>query len=161
MKHLTMRFVNSNDLLGWSIDWVTFSLWDHVEFGTPAGTWLGAHYHTGVAEHPANYLHPSRERRYAVPVEDAAYDAVMAEARRLIGTPYNLRGIGGLLLHVGLSHPHQLICSQYWMDCLIAGGLWWLNVQPGFTNRVTPEIAHFAPALIGHCTSVFPGEVTA
>ena len=80
MAVIRIRFVAGGGFVGDSICWVTNSLFQHVEFGTPEGTWIGAHAGTGIQERPADYAKYSREFVYEVPAAESAH--VLAELRR-------------------------------------------------------------------------------
>jgi uncharacterized protein YycO len=148
---LIVRFINSRDLVGRAIDFVEggAGLVDHVEFGTPQGTWIGAHSDGGVKERAADYCKPSLELRYEVPVTQEQYDAVMTFARAQIGKAYDFSDIRGILFHATSHDTAKWICSELVCASCEAGGLFPLNVLPGFTYRVTPEMLHLSPLLIG------------
>ena|ERR1700757_1234431 len=152
MAKLTVRFVNSPGFVSEVIDWTTNSLWDHAELGTPEGTWIAAHAGKGVQELPANYMTPSRERRYEIPCTDEQLETILKFAKSKIGTPYDYEDIIGLFLHDRkLNSNSREICSAFVFDCTSAGNLWMLNVLPGYTYLVTPEMLHLSSLLIGNC----------
>ena len=154
MKHcVRLRFIKSAGFVSAGIAWWTNSLFDHVEFGTPEGTWIGAHWGNGVQERPANYCTPTREYCYEVPCTAKVETASLEWMRSEIGTPYNRSDILGLLLHYRrLESPHRVICSQFMSDGMLRffGASRYLNVIPGSTYLVTPETAHLSPLLTGH-----------
>jgi len=151
-----MRFINSSGIVSAGIDWVTDSLWDHVEIQMEEGTYIGAHAGTGIQERSADYCKPSRERRYAVPVTDEQLTAIMEFARSKIGTPYDYLDIAGLFFHDrNLFSKSREICSMFVLEAAMAGNLQMLNVLPGFTHLITPETLHLSPLLIGNCTYDF------
>lgn len=152
MPNFNIRFINSEDFVGRSIDLVTNSLWDHTEIQTETGTYIGAHAGTGIEERPADWCKPSHERRYSIPVSEVAYASMMKRARSMIGTPYDYKDILGLFFHQRIASPGREICSMFVFQCAWAGGLMMLNVLPGFTQLVTPETLHLSPYLIGKCT---------
>lgn len=153
MAALKIRFVNSNGFIARSIDWVTNSLFDHVEIESEVGSWIGAHDKGGVQDRPANYMDPIREYRYAIPCTDDQLARAMAFARERIGTTYNFAGIAGLLFHDRkFNDIHSLICSQFTFEWGTAAGIYMLNVLPGYEYLVTPETLHLSPLLIGNCT---------
>lgn len=157
MAHLGFRFINSSDLIGKGIDWVTNSLWDHVEIQTPEGTYIGAHAGSGIQERPADYCKPTRERRYAIPCTDEQLATILASARKDIGIPYDYLDILGLLFHDRKLHADSReICSEWTIQKAMDGAIWMLNVQREFTHLVTPEMLHLSPLLRGHCTYSFP-----
>lgn len=157
MAHLGIRFINSSDLIGKGIDWVTNSLWDHVEIQTPEGTYIGAHAGSGIQERPADYCKPTRERRYAIPCTDEQLAKILASARADIGIPYDYTDIVGLLLHDrGIRSDTREICSEFVCQVALDGGIAMLNVQREFCHLITPETLHLSPLLIGHCTYSFP-----
>lgn len=150
---IRIRFVTADGWISAGIRWVTNSLFSHVEFGTPAGTWIGAHADGGVMERPGNYCTPTREYVYEIPCSQAKLNDHLVRLRSKIGTPYNKLDILGLLIkNRKLTTPHQVICSQFMTDeCLILWGApGWLNVLPGYSYLTTPEIDHLAPILVGH-----------
>lgn len=152
MAFFTIRFVNSPGFVGSAIDWATNSLFDHAEIASDTGSWIGAHDDGGVQDRPADYLTPSREMRYAIPVTDEQHDKIMAYARSKIGTPYDFKDIAGLLFHDRrIESPHRLICSVFALQCAQAGNLQMLNVLPAWTYLITPETLHLSPLLIGRC----------
>lgn len=147
-----VRFINSDDFVSHAIDWVTNSLFDHVEMGTPEGTWIGAHAGSGIQERVANYCVPTRERRYALPCSDYQLATILASARRDIGIPYNYEGIIGLLLHSrNFTDEHRDFCSQWMMKkSELFEDLALLNVAAGWEYLVTPETLHLSPKFRGH-----------
>ena len=151
MACITIRFIEDRGFVSRAIAQVTNSLFSHVEFGTPEGTWIGAHAGRGVQERDANYCYPIREYIYDLPCTEAQSDAVLKYARGAIGCPYNYRDILGLLFHARrLTTPSRVICSQFVMDTLLSIGVKPLNVLPGYTHLITPETLHLSPLLIGH-----------
>ncbi len=153
---LTIRFIAESDLISEAIRKVTFSEWSHVELLTPENTWLGAHSDGGVEERAFDYCTPDRERRYSLPVTQDQLDRMLAYARGQIGTRYAFKDIAGLLLHEDLTESDRLICSWFVYNVLWAGGLFPLNVLPGYANLVTPETLHLSPVFIDHCTFELP-----
>lgn len=156
MALFRIRFITETSIIAEAIRLVTFSEWSHTEIITEAGTYIGAHSDGGVQERPADYTKVSRERRYAIPVTEEALDRMMAFARSKIGTAYDFKDIAGLFLHHNLTQKGREICSMLVFEAALAGGLALLNVQPGYSNLVTPETLHLSPYLIGHCTYTFP-----
>lgn len=152
MPVVRIRFVADSSFVGRSIRWVTNSLFQHVEFGTPAGTWIGAHDTGGIQERLANYADYSTEYVYEIPCTQSQLDQLLIWARSKIGTPYNFLDILGLLFKArSLSSPHRYICSQFCTDGLIrtfgAGRV--LNVLQGYEYLITPETLHLSPLLVG------------
>ncbi len=153
MALLRMRFINSTGLVAEGIDFVTNSLWDHVELITETG-YLGAQTGDGVQVRPFNYCTPTREMRYAIPCSAGQYSDVMTYGRSKIGTQYDYADIFGLALHDrSLNTPVREICSMFVLECAQAGGIQMLNVLPGYTHLVTPETLHLSPLLIGRSYS--------
>lgn len=151
--YIRVRFIASRGFVGASIRALTGSLFQHVEFGTPEGTWIGAHWQHGIQERPADYCVCTREYVYEIPCEKAQQDALVAWARGQIGTKYNLKDIAGLLFqNRSLTSPHRYICSQFCTDGLlmIFGAARVLNVLPDWTYRITPETLHMSPLFVGH-----------
>jgi len=156
MGQFRIRFITETDLISDAIRLVTFSEWSHAEIITAEGTYIGAHASGGVEERPADYAKVSRERRYSVAVSDWAEDEIMKFARSKIGTKYDFADIAGLFLHRDLTEKSTEICSMFVLEAAMAGGLQMLNVLPGYTNLITPEMLHLAPCLIGKCIYSFP-----
>lgn len=151
MKHIVVRFINDADLVSRLIDWTTDSLWCHTEALSGDGqSWIGAHAGSGVQARALDYCRPEREARYAIPVEDSAYDSAMAWLDAKIGTAYNYADIVGLALRtrVGAS-DHQVICSALMTEFLQQAGLQPLNCLEGFAYLITPETLHLSPIFIG------------
>ena len=151
MPDLKIRFITESDFVSRAIRWVTFSDFSHVEIELPDGTFLGAHAGAGVQIRPANYCHPTFERRYAIPLSPAHYDEAMLCARGAIGTRYNYADVCGLFFHRNITVKGRMICSQFVFNVLYAGGVKALNVLPQYDFRVTPDILHLAPIFIGRC----------
>jgi hypothetical protein len=153
MATIRIRFVASPTFIGSAIRWVTDSIFNHVEFGTPEGTWIGAHVHSGIQERPANYAVVSREYVYEIPCTDEQQALLLKWARSKIGTKYNRTDILGLLIkNRKLTTPHQYICSQFCIDGLlfVFGARRVLNVLTGFSYLVTPEMLHLSPIFVGN-----------
>ncbi len=152
MALFRLRFINSSDLIGRGIDWVTNSLWDHVEIETETGTYIGAHAGSGVQERAADYCKPTRERRYAIPCTDEELQAIMDSARKDIGVPYDYLDIGGIFLHDRRLHDKSReICSE-WVLAKSWKGMMMLNCLPDYDRLITPETLHLSSLLIGNCT---------
>ncbi len=148
---ITIRFIRTPGFVTSAICFVTNSLFDHVEFGTPEGTWIGAHAASGIQERPANYCQPTREYVYEIPCTQRELDELLRWARQMIGTPYDYEDIAGLLFHNRmLNHPGRDICSEFVYLGLCHIGIRALNVLPDYAYLVTPEMLHLAPMLIGH-----------
>lgn len=148
-----VRFITADGFVSSGIRWVTNSLWSHVEFGTPIGTWIGAHADGGWMERPANYCTPTREAMYDIPCTQEIMDAHLKRIRAMVGQmPYNKLDIVGLLIkNRKLSTPHALICSQGATEELIMrfGSARVLNVLMGFEYLITPETLHLSPIFVG------------
>lgn len=155
MPVLTIRFINSSDLISRAITGETFSYICHTEGLNEAGdAWVGAHAFTGVQERALDWADNGLiwERRYAIPVTQAQYDAAMVYMRASIGVKYNYRGIVGLLLHNRKwNDTERMDCSQFMFRWLLAGGKESLNVLDSSAWLVTPETLHLSPLLIGKC----------
>lgn len=152
MPELRIRFVTESDLVSRAIRWVTFSDFSHVELELPDGTYLGAHASGGVQILPANYMKPSLERVYALPVSQKDHAAAMYLAYGRIGCQYSFADILGILFRSRLHHaPHGLICSWFVLDVMNAAGIYPLNVLNTFNYKVTPTMLHLSPVFIGKC----------
>lgn len=150
---IRVRFITCDDFISRAICAVTNSLFSHVEFGTPEGTWIGAHVGDGVQERPANYCQPTREYVYEIPCTVAQQTSAVAWMRGFIGCKYNTLDIIGLLIHNRrVTAPHQVICSQFVSRGLlrIFGPDRYLNVLAGYAHLITPETAHLSPLFAGH-----------
>ena len=149
-SHITIRFIRDRGFVTSAICFVTNSLMSHVEFGTPEGTWIGAHDDGGIQERPENYCNPSQEWVYDIPCTASQQRDLLRNARAAIGTPYNFVDIAGLLLHIRrLTSKDRMICSQFCFFELQKVGIKMLNVLPTFAYLVTPETLHLSPVLIG------------
>jgi hypothetical protein len=148
---ITIRFIRTPGFVTDAICFVTNSLLDHAEFGTPEGTWIGAHSDGGVRERPANYVIPSEQWVYDVPCTSFQSSQLLKNARAAIGTPYNFIGIGGLLFHARkLTGIKTVFCSQFCFFEANKVGIYLLNVLPEFSYLVTPETLHLSPLFRGH-----------
>jgi uncharacterized protein YycO len=148
---LDIRFIKTGGLISDAIAWDTDSLWDHVELITQQGTFIGARASGGVEERPANYCTPVRERRYSIPCSDSQTMRIYNWAQGKVGTKYNFLDILGLAIHdrkFGARNSED-ICSQFVIQAATQGGIWMLNVLPGYDYLVTPETLHLSPLLIG------------
>jgi hypothetical protein len=156
MKLLTIRFINEPGLASRLISWATDSLFCHTEGLSRDGrSWVGAHAGTGVQARPLNWCTPTRERRYAIPVDDYLYDKATAFMESKIGEPYDYADIVGLALHARLgASDHEIICSTFMLQWLNAAGIWALNVTEPFAYLITPETLHLSPLLIGRGIAV-------
>lgn len=155
MGAIVVRFIKSAGLVSDLIAGATDSLFDHAEFGTPEGTWIGAHDDGGVQERAANYCNPRREYVYSIPCTDEQEASLLAWARGKIGTPYNFEDIAGLLFHSWkLNNPKADICSQFCCVGLlqILGAARVFNVLEARTFLITPEILHLSPIFVGNRT---------
>lgn len=154
MASIRVRFILGNGFVSSAIALVTGSLFSHVEFGTPEGTWIGAHIGGGIMERPADYCKPKREYVYDIPCTQHQLDDHLKWMRSKIGTKYNVLDIVGLALQVrSLRGLHQYICSQFYAEGMLRqfGANRFLNVQFGWTYRITPETGHLSPILAGNC----------
>ena len=158
MKNIIrIRFIRGTGFVSDVIAHLTGSLFSHVEFGTPEGTWIGAHIGGGIQERPANYCKPAREYIYEIPCTAKQQTDALTWMRGQIGTKYNVRDIVGLALQVrSLRSPHEYICSQFCCDGLLRffGAAAVLNVLPEWVYRITPETLHLSPILVGRRTKM-------
>ena len=154
MAAITIRFVDAADWITAGINWETNSLWPHVEFGTPQNTWIGAHFNGGWQERPFDYCLPRREAIYDIPCALDVQVEHLARIRAQVGVlKYNRLAILGMLIrNRKLTSIHSVICSQGVSDeaLILWGPHQYLNVLPGFTHLVTPEMVHLSPVLVGH-----------
>jgi uncharacterized protein YycO len=131
---------------------LTGSLFSHVEFGTPEGTWIGAHIEDGIQERASDYCSPTREYVYEIPVTLEQQTEALAWMRSKIGTKYNTLDIVGLALQArSMRSPNNYICSQFCTDGLlhVFGPSKVLNVENAWTYRITPETLHLSPLFVG------------
>lgn len=155
MPSIRVRFILNQGFTSAAIAKMTGSLFSHVEFGTPEGTWIGAHLQGGVQERPADYCKPIREYVYDVPCTADEMQRAYAMIRGMIGTAYNVKDIIGLALQArSLRSPHRLICSQFFARVMLTifGAMRFLNVEASWDYRITPETGHLSPMLAGHLT---------
>ena len=153
MGVVRLRFVQGKGLVSSAIARVTGSLFSHVEFGTPEGTWIGAHIEDGIRERSADYCVEAREYVYEIPCTDAQERKALSWMRSKIGTRYNTLDIVGLLFqHRSMQTPGRMICSQFCTAGLleIFGPTQVLNVQAQWAYRITPETLHLSPIFVGH-----------
>lgn len=149
---IRVRFVANDTFVSKAIRRLTGSLFSHVEFGTPEGTWIGALAGSGIQERAANYCRPSLAYVYEIPCPPELQDAALKWMRVRIGIKYNYSDIAGLLFQArGMTSPTRLICSQFCTEGLlyIFGASRVLNVQPEWAYRITPETLHLSPIFVG------------
>lgn len=153
---IRVRFVAGPGFVGAAIRRLTGSLFQHVEFGTPDGTWIGAHDDGGIQERAADYAVYTREYVYEIPCTQAQQDSLLAWARSKIGTKYNFLDILGLLIQNRTLHsPNRFICSQFCAEglLLIFGAPKVLNTLAEYDYRITPETLHLSPIFVGRRVS--------
>lgn len=152
MPSIKVRFVTSDSFVSKSIRWATNSIFSHVEFGTPEGTWIGAHTGDGIQERPGNYSKPTRDYIYEIPCSQEQQDAHLERIRAAVGTKYDNWDIAGLLLHNRKLHTsNAAICSEFATGELlnVFGPYKVLNVLHEFTYLITPEMLHLSPIFVG------------
>jgi hypothetical protein len=153
MASIRIRFIRTAGSLATVTAWYTGSLFSHVEFGTPTGTWIGARLIGGVQERAADYCKPVVEYTYDVPCTDEQLADHLTWMRSQIGTKYDWTDIIGLALQVRTLHRlHEYICSEFYARGMlrIFGASQFLNVQDSWAYRITPETGHLSPLLVGH-----------
>lgn len=153
MPCIRVRFITQRGFVSAAIRYLTGSLFSHVEFGTPQGTWIGAHIGGGIQERPANYCTPSLEYVYEIPCTAEEQASGLAWMRSKIGTKYNVLDIIGLALQIrSLTRAGHDICSQFYAEGMlrIFGAKRFLNVDWAWTYRITPETGHLSPLLVGN-----------
>lgn len=151
-----LRFVAERDVLSAGIRWFEGHGVgpSHVDIVLPDDTYLGARSKGGVQIRPADYIKPEHiewERRYAIPVSPEALDRMYVFARAQIGKKYDYSDIAGIMLHADWDRTDRWICSELALATPMAGDLYLLNVQPGYTHRVDPGRLHLSPLLRGRC----------
>lgn len=153
MTSIRVRFLATKSFTGLGIRWITGSLFQHVEYGTPEETWIGAHIGSGIQERAPDYCKPALEYIYDIPCTDEQAQELLRWARSKIGTKYNTTDIVGLMFQARkLTSPHDLICSQFCCEGLlhIFGTAKVLNVLENWAYRITPETLHLSPIFVGH-----------
>lgn len=162
MASIRVRFILGNGLVSKAIAFLTGSLFSHVEFGTDAGTWIGAHIGGGIQERAANYCSPKREYVYEIPCSFRQKKKLTEWMRSQIGVAYNVRDIIGLLFQQRLlTTPGSYICSQFVVTGLLkflGGPEKVLNVLESWAYRVTPETLHLSPIFAGNCVKKISHE---
>ncbi len=130
----------------------------HVDMIHPDGEYVGARAQGGIQKRPVDYLSPKWERRYAIPCSHEQEAAVTAYMMAHIGEKYDFLDIAGIALQHDIHTLKRSICSQFGYSATYADGkgLQMLNVLPGFSNLITPEMYHLCPYLIGRCYYEFP-----
>lgn len=150
MKYLTIRFIDSYDVISKLITWTTNSLWCHTEALSRDGqSWIGAHAGTGVQARPLNWCKPTRELTYAIPVDDSQYEAAMFWLESKIGYPYDYEDIVGLAIHKRIFRKSSIICSTLMFVFITKTGIIPLNCLTNYSFLLTPETLHLAPIFIG------------
>lgn len=153
MGVVRVRFIRGTGFVSDSIARLTGSLFSHVEFGTPDKTWVGAHLKGGIQERPYNYCNPKINYYYEVPCSDVEEIAHLSRIRSKIGSKYDWLDIVGLAFQMRNVHRlHEYICSEFYGDEMLTiyGPKRFLNVQSGWTYRLTPETGHMSPLLAGN-----------
>jgi hypothetical protein len=165
MPALTIRFIYAFDrltirkpmsylsaLVTILIAWWTNSLWIHCEALSRDGkSWTGAHAGTGVQARPLDWIKPIRERTYAIPVPQKAFNAAHDRLESQIGMPYDYLGILGLAIHRRIHNKKARDCSNLMTDFMQHGGLEPLNTLSGYDYLITPETLHLSSLFIGKC----------
>lgn len=158
MKTFTLRFIATAGFTSEAIKFVEGTSYiDHAEALNRTSTgYIGAHAGIGVQDLPLDWAKGIVwERRYAIPVTDEQYEAIMGFLESKIGTRYDYADILGILFHDRrIDNPRRVMCSALQYEALCTGGLAALNVLKEFAHLVTPETLHLSPLLIGHCTFV-------
>lgn len=149
---IVVRFIKGGSFVSKAIAFLTNSYFSHVEFGTPEGTWIGAHAGDGVQERAANYCNPVRDYRYEISCTSAQQAHLLEWARSFVGkTKYNYLDIIGLLIHCRkLNSPDRDICDQFvflGLNVIFPGRV--MNVLPKFAYLLTPETLHLSPLFVG------------
>lgn len=151
--HIRIRFIRGTGFVSDAIARLTGSLFSHVEFGTPEGTWIGAHLRGGVQERPAGYCKPTLEYVYDVPCTNAQLADHLVWMRSRVGAKYDVSDIVGLAFQVRKLHKlNAYICSEFYALGMlrIFGPYRFLNVKEAWAYRITPETGHLSPLLAGH-----------
>lgn len=155
MPTLNIRFINTRGLVSRIITGATFSLIDHCEGKNRQGdAWVGAHAITGIEPRPLNWADEDLIwcREYSIPVTNDEYDAAMVFMEKHVAarTPYNYRGVFGVFAHErNATDRRRVDCSDFMLQWLWAAHQTVLNVRPGESWMITPELLHLSPLFIG------------
>lgn len=163
MAQLLARFVTSPGFTSWSIRELTDFWASHVEWVLDAdwapylagkalpvlpegdyGT-LGAHLTGGIKVRPSNYEVFSRIENCYLEVTDAQKAAVMQAAVDLIGSPYDIVDIAGIVFHQNWEEKGHEICSVYLNDCTSNHGVTLLRVPAVDNPSITPRDTYLSP----------------
>jgi hypothetical protein len=160
MADFSIRFITEGGFVCTAIRGFTFSQWSHAEIILPEGTYLGAHAGGGVQIRASNYVVPTRERRYSIPVPDQMLEDILNFAKAQIGKGYDYDAIGQIVIHKHdpWANANRWFCSELVAASANAGGLVLLNVVREYVNLITPEMLHLSTRLVGRCTYQFPSE---
>ena len=154
MAILKLRFVTETDIISQSVAWFQGgSLWSHVEFILPDGTFLGARASGGIQIRAADYIKPNkikRQREYAIPISEDSLESILSFGLSQIGKSYDFTDILGIAAHTSWHNSNEWICSEFVTACCLKGGLILLNVEPEFVFKITPEMVHLSPILAGY-----------
>ena len=153
MADFKIRFVSESNFGSGVVEFFEGgSHWSHTEIVLPDGKYLGARRVGGVAIRNSDYItNINHERRYSIPVTDDAYTKIMDFAMSQIGKKYDISLILGIAFHKNWHNKNEWDCSEYVTSSAIQGDLYFLNVEPNYTYKVTPETLHLSPILMGHC----------
>lgn len=156
--YFKLRFVAEGGFTTDAISVITHSPWHsgatHVDIVTDDNTLIGAHASGGIQERPEGYMkHVLWERRYALTLSHKEQaDALIADARAAIGTPYDFSDIiGGLLFENGKHNPKKAICSEFAFQVPYRRGLRLLNASLDRAFLIDPHDLHLSNLLIGRC----------
>ena len=153
MGNLKLRFVTETGLISNAVTWFEGgSLWSHVEFVLPDGTFLGARAMGGIAIRASDYIKPKhieRQRIYSIPVADDVLESILTFANSQVGKSYDFTDILGIMTHTSLHNSNDWICSEFVTASCLQAGLRLLNVEPEFVYKITPEMVHLSPVLSG------------
>jgi len=159
MKYLTIRFINTKGIVSRLITGETFSLMDHCEgLSRDGNSWVGAHAWTGVQARSLDWADEDIIwcREYTIPCTEEEYEDAMAfmDKHVLSRTRYNYRGVFGVFVHDrNATDRTRIDCSDFMIQWLWAARKKVLNVRPGESWMVTPEMLHLSPIFIGRGTS--------
>ena len=154
MPNIVIRFITCDTVVDALIRMRTEGPVSHTELCLPDGTFLGAQYPDGVQIRPAGYCRRTLDLRYSLEVTEARYNAGMSFLRAQIGKPYNTVTVFGDLLNEGWTDPGSWDCSQLMAVFLMHCGFVPLNVQMGYTPRITPSMLHLSPVFVGSRVAV-------
>jgi hypothetical protein len=167
MARIQLRFVTENDPISYFIRKETDFPYSHVEFLTDSD-WLvvaqkvkyngnaavtigtiGAHFSGGFIWRPIDYAKFVASEIAYVECTDEQKEAVITEALKTLGTPYDTLEIFGILFGENWSTKGHNICSRVATTLLqFAGNIKLFNLaQSDLIDNITPRDVYMSPTL--------------